>query len=96
MSASQLEANFADIGAKLETTQLFASQAEIAGDLRVLGELRYGGETCTWKSKTVQTNIPSFTTASITLANGNSIKVVTGWADAPSSYRSTMYYLSHT
>lgn len=50
---------------------------------------------CEWKSKTVQTSIPSFTTANVTLANGNSIKVVTGWADAPSNYRSTMYYLSH-
>lgn len=49
---------------------------------------------CAWASKTVQTSIPEFTTANVTLANGNSIKVVTGWATAPSQHRSTMNYLT--
>lgn len=49
---------------------------------------------CKWASKTVQTSIPEFTTATITLANGNQMKVVTGWAEAPSTYRSTMAYLT--
>lgn len=36
---------------------------------------------CAWGSGTFVTTIPDFTTATVTLANGNSIKVVTGWAD---------------
>ena len=36
---------------------------------------------CAWGSGTFVTSIPDFTTANVTLANGNSIKVVTGWKD---------------
>lgn len=92
VTVSELDAAVADIniafGNTIATDTLEANSA-------LIGYMTYQDEYCTWKSKTVQTSIPNFTKATVTLANGNSISVVTGWADAPSSYRSTMYYLSH-
>lgn len=51
---------------------------------------------CVWTSKAVLTSIPEFTKATVTLANGNQISVVTGWAEAPSNKRSTLQYLSYS
>lgn len=82
-------AGYSEISSLGISGNLYAANANLTDTVRLLNR------TCEWKSKTVQTSIPSFTTANITLANGNSVKVVTGWADAPSSYRSTMYYLSY-
>lgn len=92
VTASQLEAEIADINLNFSNT---VATDTLEANSAIIGYMTYDDEYCTWKSKTVQTQIPSFTTATVTLANGNQIKVVTGWADAPSSYRSTMYYLSH-
>lgn len=92
VTVSELDAAVADIniafGNTIATHTLEANSA-------LIGYMTYHDEYCIWKSKTVQTSIPNFTKATVTLANGNSIRVVTGWADAPSSYQSTMYYLSH-
>lgn len=43
------------------------------------------------RSKSVITGLPAFTTATVTLANGNQIKVVTGWADTAT--KETLFYL---
>lgn len=47
------------------------------------------------QSRTVQRSIPGFTHANIPLANGNTVRVVTGWDDAPSNYRTTLHYLEY-
>lgn len=47
------------------------------------------------ESRTVQQSIPDFSKADVTLPNGNTIKVVTGWKDAPSNYRTTLHYLEY-
>lgn len=57
--------------------------------------LRLGDRTCTWKSRTVQQSIPDFSKADVTLPNGNVIRVVTGWKEAPSNKRTTLYYLGY-
>lgn len=69
--------------------RILTTNIDIASNMKLFGYDTY------WESKTVQTSIPSFTTASVTLANGNKITIVTGWADPPSNFRSTMHYLSH-
>lgn len=92
VTASALEAEIADLNLNLSNT---VATGTLEANSAIIGYMTYNDEYCTWKSKTVQTSIPSFNTATITLANGNQIKVVTGWADAPSGYRSTLYYLSH-
>lgn len=97
VTMSEFEAEIANID------NLFAGNSTIGG-LNVAGMLMTTnfdvasnatifGYTTEWKSRTVQTSIPEFTTATITLQNGNSVKVVTGWATAPSSLRSTLNYL---
>lgn len=97
VTMSEFEAEIANID------NLFAGHSTIGG-LNVAGMLRttdmdiasnftlFGYDT-QWKSRTVQTSIPEFAKATITLANGNSVSVVTGWATAPSSLRSTINYL---
>ena len=97
VTMSEFEAEIANL------ENLFAGNATIGGlnvagtlrttDMDIASNLTLFGYDTQWKSKTVQTSIPSFTKATVTLANGNSISVVTGWADAPSNYRSTLYYL---
>ncbi len=47
------------------------------------------------ESRTVQQSIPDFSKADVTLPNGNTIKVVTGWKDAPSNHRTTLHYLEY-
>lgn len=90
VTASQLKAEIADITIGFAST---VATNTLETNSAIIKYMMYQDEYVEWKSKTVQTSIPSFTTATITLANGNQIKVVTGWADAPSNYRSTMYYL---
>jgi len=64
------------------------------GELEVTkGPFSFQGYNIVRRSKAVMTSLPTFTTATVTLANGNQIKVVTGWADAPSNHRSTLFYL---
>lgn len=97
VTMSEFEAEIANL------ENLFAGNATIGGlnvagtlrttDMDIASNLTLFGYDTQWKSKTVQTSIPSFTKATVTLANGNSISVVTGWADAPSNHRSTLYYL---
>lgn len=97
VTMSEFEAEIANL------ENLFAGNATIGGlnvagtlrttDMDIASNLTLFGYDTQWKSKTVQISIPSFTKATVTLANGNSISVVTGWADAPSNYRSTLYYL---
>ena len=97
VTMSEFEAEIANL------ENLFAGNATIGGlnvagmlrttDMDIASNLTLFGYDTQWKSKTVQTSIPSFSKATVTLANGNSISVVTGWADAPSNHRSTLYYL---
>lgn len=48
-------------------------------EMDVGNSFTYRGFTITRKNRTFLTGLPQFTTATITLENGNSIKVVTGW-----------------
>lgn len=82
-------AGYSEISALGINGNLYAKNSNLTDTVRIMEH------TTEWKSKTVQTSIPDFTKATITLANGNSISVVTGWATAPSSLRSTMNYLSY-
>lgn len=97
VTASQLEAEIAKITKSYNETILTKTITATSGFFTNVSAstIKLGDRTFTWKSKTVQTGVPSFTTATITDANGNSRTVVTGWADAPSSYRSTIYYLGY-
>ncbi len=92
VTASKLEAEIAAINLSFANT---IATDTLEANSALISFMTYGDHYCTWKSKTVQTSIPEFTKATITLANGNQVSVVTGWATAPSSHRSTMYYLSH-
>lgn len=49
---------------------------------------------CEWNDKTVMASLPEFTTTNITLASGSQVKVVTGWATAPSQHRTTLNYIT--
>ena len=82
-------AGYSEISALGINGNLYAKNANFTDTVRIYEH------TTEWKSKTVQTSIPEFTKATITLANGNSVSVVTGGATAPSSLRSTMNYLSY-
>lgn len=90
VTASELDAAVADITLAFANT---VATDTLEANSAIIGYMTYQDEYCTWKSKTVQTSIPEFTKATVTLANGNSISVVTGWATAPSSLRSTLTYL---
>lgn len=90
VTASELDAAVADITIAFANT---VATDTLEANSAIIGYMTYQDEYCTWKSKTVQTSIPDFTKATITLASGNSVTVVTGWATAPSSLRSTMTYL---
>lgn len=92
VTASQLQAEISDVVLSFSNT---IDTGTLEANSAIIRAMEYNGEYCTWKSKTVQTSVPDLLKTSITLANGNSISVVTGWADAPSGHRSTMYYLSH-
>lgn len=92
VTASQLSASIADVTITQSST---VACNTLETNSLIAGYFTLGGDYISKKSKTVQTGIPDFTKATITLANGNSIGVVTGWADAPSSMRSTLYYLSN-
>ena len=92
VTASQLSAEIADINLNIANT---VSTDTLRASSAIIGYMTYADEYCTWKSKTVQTSVPDLLKSTITLANGNQMSVVTGWADAPSNYRSTLYYLSH-
>lgn len=92
VTASQLKAEISDVVISFSNT---IETGTMEANSAIIKAMEYNGKYCTWKSKTVQTSIPDFLKSNITLANGNSMSVVTGWADAPSNYRSTMYYLSH-
>lgn len=80
-------AGYSEISALGISGNLYAASANFTNNLRLFDHYTE------WKSRTVQTSIPEFTKATVTLANGNSISVVTGWATAPSSLRSTLTYL---
>lgn len=86
VTADQFSTEIANIGkqwsAKVSTAELEVSNS-----------FTFQGYAIGRRSKSVQTSLPDFTTATVTLANGNQIKVVTGWADAPSNHRSTLIYL---
>lgn len=86
VTADQLSTEIANIGKQWSTK---VSTAE----LEVSNSFTFQGYAIGRRSKSVQTSLPDFTTATITLANGNQVKVVTGWADAPSNHRSTLFYL---
>ena len=92
VTASQMKAEISDVVISFSNT---IETGTMEANSAIIKAMEYNGKYCTWKSKTVQTSIPDFLKSNITLANGNSMSVVTGWADAPSNYRSTMYYLSH-
>lgn len=92
VTISDLRAEIADINLSLANT---VSTDTLRANSAIISFMTYAEKYCTWKSKTVQTSIPEFTKATITDANGNSRTVVTGWAEAPSAYRSTMNYLSY-
>ena len=92
VTASQLNAEIADIrlaySSKMETTQLFASQAEITSDLRVTGDLRFGGKNCTWKTdKYVVTSVkyPGLARIKLSALSGDDY-VVTGYNTSYVSY----------
>ena len=91
-TVEELDAEIADIALSISKT---VATGTLEANSAIIKAMTYNEEYCTWKSKTVQTSIPEFTKATITDANGNSRTVVTGWATAPSSERSTIYYLSH-
>ena len=82
-------AGYSEISALGINGNLYAKHASFTDTVRIYQH------TTEWASKTVQTSIPEFTKATVTLANGNSISVVTGWKTAPSEHRSTMNYLSY-
>lgn len=90
VTVSELDAAVADITLAFANT---VATDTLEANSAIIGYMTYQDEYCTWKNKTVQTSIPEFTKATVTLANGNSISVVTGWASAPSSLRSTLTYL---
>lgn len=90
VTASQLNAEIADITLGFAST---VATNTLEANSALIQYLTYKDEYVTWNSKTVQTNIPEFTKATVTLANGNKINVVTGWKDPPSNFRSTMTYL---
>lgn len=94
VTASQLQSEVADINkffagtaqaTRMDINTLTCQTAQITN----VSLMNYS---CAWGSKTVVTSIPDFLKSTITLANGNSISVVTGWATAPS--RSTMSYIT--
>lgn len=84
VTASQLSAEIANI-----TSQW--SNKVSTFELEVTGSMSFQGHDIGRRSKTVITGLPGFTTATITLDNGNQVKVVTGWADTPD--KSTLFYL---
>lgn len=90
VTVSELDAAVADITIAFSNT---VATDTLEANSAIIGYMMYQDEYCTWKSRTVQTSIPDFTKATITLSNGNSVSVVTGWATAPSSLRSTINYL---
>lgn len=57
VTMSEFSASFADIGARLDTTYLVASKAEIETDLAVAGDMRYDGKLCSWKSGNFVTSV---------------------------------------
>lgn len=92
VTASALQTAIADV--KITQSSTVACNTLETNSL-IASYFTFGGDYISKKIKTVQTSIPDFQKATITLANGNSIRVVTGWAEAPSAKRSTIYYLSH-
>lgn len=84
VTASKLSAEIANI-----TSQW--SNKVSTWDLEIGYGMSFQGYAIGRRSKTVITGLPGFTTATITLDNGNQVKVVTGWADVPD--RSTLFYL---
>ncbi len=84
VTASQLSAEIANI------TNQWSTKVSTF-ELEVTGSMSFQGHDIGRRSKTVITGLPSFTTATITLDNGNQVKVVTGWADTPD--KSTLVYL---
>lgn len=86
VTASQLSTEIANIGKQWSTK---VSTAE----LEVSSGFTFQGYAIGRRSKAVLTSLPEFLTATITQANGNQMKVVTGWADAPSAHKTTLIYL---
>ena len=90
--ATELEAAIADLNLAMANT---ISTDTLRAASAIIDYMMLNDEYCTWKSKTVQTSIPNFLRTTIKDGNGNSVSVVTGWAEAPSTKQSTLYYLSH-
>ena len=96
VTASQLSAEIADITNAYSERVLTNTLTATSGFFTNLSTstIKFNNSDLSFKNKTVLTGVPSFTTATITDANGNSRTVVTGWADAPSAYQSNIHYLS--
>lgn len=90
VTASQLQAEIADITIGFAST---VATNTLEANSAIIEYMTYQDEYVEWKSATFQRTLPEFTKATITDANGNSRTVVTGWAEAPSNLRGTIYYL---
>lgn len=96
VTASQLSAEIADITNAYSERILTNTLTATTGYFTTLhaSAINLNNSPLSFKNKSYLTGVPSFTTATITDANGNSRTVVTGWADAPSAYLSNIHYLS--
>ena len=90
VTASQLSAEIADITLSFAST---VATNTLEANSALIKYMTYQNEYVEWKNATLQRELPEFTKATVTLANGNQINVVTGWKDAPSNLRTTIYYL---